>query len=98
MNPILPQESRVTLDFETINAHYVSYRETLESILGLFLQGQGNSVPHHCQTKSSSAISRFLNHYKWSTRSLIRMVRSCILNLILSSYFTSISFESVRDS
>ena len=25
-----------------------------------------------------------MNHYKWSTRSLIRHVRSCILNLILS--------------
>lgn len=59
-------------------------QETLESVLGLFLSGQGKSVPHHCQTKSESAISRFLNHYKWSTRSLIRYVRSCILNLILS--------------
>ena len=27
---------------------------------------------------------RFLNHYKWSTRSLIRTVRACILHLILS--------------
>jgi hypothetical protein len=39
-------------------------QETLESILGLFLSGQGNALPHHCQTKSESAISRFLNHYK----------------------------------
>ena len=59
-------------------------QETLESLLGLFLEGRGNSAPHHCSTKSESAISRFLNHYKWSTRSLIRRVRSCILNLILS--------------
>ena len=59
-------------------------QETLESILGLFLTGQGKSVPHHCQTKSSSAISRFLNHDKWSTRSLIRAVRACILHLILT--------------
>jgi hypothetical protein len=44
-------------------------KETLESILGLLLDGQGNAVPHHCQTKSESAISRFLNHYNWSTRS-----------------------------
>ncbi len=40
-------------------------KETLESIIGLFLDGQGNAVPHHCQTKSESAISRFLNHYNW---------------------------------
>ena len=42
-------------------------KETLESILGLLLDGQGNAVPHHCHTKSESAISRFLNHYNWST-------------------------------
>jgi hypothetical protein len=58
--------------------------ETLESILGLLLSGKGNAIPHHCQTKSESAISRFLNHYDWSTRSLIRIIRSTILNLILS--------------
>ena len=40
-------------------------KETLESIIGLLLDGQGNAVPHHCQTKSESAISRFLNHYNW---------------------------------
>ena len=59
-------------------------KETLESIIGLLLDGQGNAVPHHCQTKSESAISRFLNHYNWPTRSLIRTIRSFILNLILS--------------
>jgi hypothetical protein len=59
-------------------------QETLESLLGLFLEGQGHSVPHHCSTKSESAISRFLNYYQWSTRSLIRTVRSYILNLIIS--------------
>ena len=40
-------------------------KDTLESIIGLLLDGQGNAVPHHCQTKSESAISRFLNHYNW---------------------------------
>jgi hypothetical protein len=59
-------------------------KETLESIFGLLLEGQGASVPHHCTTKSESAISRFLNHYQWSTRALIRTVRSFILNLLLS--------------
>jgi hypothetical protein len=34
--------------------------------------------------KSESAISRFLNYYQWLTRSLIRTVRSYILNLIIS--------------
>ncbi|NET68998.1 MAG: transposase [Moorea sp. SIO1G6] len=58
-------------------------QETLESIFGLILCGQGNSVPDHCQTKSASAISRFLNNYQWSTRSLIRTVRSLIVKFIL---------------
>jgi len=83
MNHILPQAEELLSTLKQIMPS-IYQQETLESILGLFLKGQGNSVPHHCQTKSESAISRFLNHYKWSTRSLIRHVRSCILNLILS--------------
>jgi hypothetical protein len=62
----------------------VYQQETLESIIALLLQGKGDAVPHHCLTKSESAISRFLNHYQWSTRSLIRTVRETILNLILA--------------
>ena len=27
-------------------------KETLESMIGLLLDRQGNAVPHHCQTKS----------------------------------------------
>lgn len=59
-------------------------QETLQALLGLFLEGQGHSLPHHCQTKSESAISRFLNHYQWSTRAVIRAVRQAALNLIVS--------------
>ena len=64
---------------------YLSYRETLESLLGLFLSGKGNGVPHHCQPLSESAISRFLNYYNWSTRRVIRTARTYILNLIQTS-------------
>ncbi len=64
----------------------VYQQETLESILAMFLEGQGHSLPHHCTTKSESAISRFLNYYQWSTRSVIRMVRQSILDLILSLF------------
>ena len=46
----------------------VYQQETLESILGMFLEGQGHSLPHHCTTKSETAISRFLNHYQWQER------------------------------
>lgn len=83
MNKILPQAEELLSTLKQLMPS-IYQQETLESVLGLFLSGQGKGVPHHCQTKSESAISRFLNHYKWSTRSLIRYVRSCILNLILS--------------
>jgi hypothetical protein len=83
MNQILSQTEEL-LSTLTELMPTIYQQETLESILGLFLQGQGHSLPHHCLTKSESAISRFLNHYKWSTRSLIRTVRSTILNLVLA--------------
>jgi hypothetical protein len=63
----------------------VYQQETLESILALFLEGQGHSLPHYCTT-SESAISRFFNHYQWSTRAMIRTVRSLVLDLILSLF------------
>ena len=65
--PILPQvEELLSTVKELMPTIY--QKETLESIFGLLLEGQANSVPHHCTTKSESAISRFLNHYQWSTR------------------------------
>ena len=75
MTPILPQaEELLSILKQLMPTMY--QQETLESILALLLLGQGHSLPHHCLTKSESAISRFLNHYQWSTRSLIRTVRS----------------------
>ena len=52
---------------------------SLSSLLGLFLEAQGHPVPQHCQTKSASALSRFLNHYEWSTRSMLRTTRHQVL-------------------
>ncbi|MBW4639022.1 MAG: transposase [Gloeocapsa sp. UFS-A4-WI-NPMV-4B04] len=59
-------------------------QDSLQALLGLFLEGQGVSLPEHCQTKSASALSRFLNEYKWSTRQVIREVRKVALQQILS--------------
>lgn len=83
MASILPQvEQLVTSLKELMSTKY--QEETLESLLGLFLSGKGNGIPHHCPTKSESAISRFLNHYNWSTRSVIRQLRTYILELIIN--------------
>lgn len=83
MREILPQVEELMFSLKQLMPS-IYQSETLESIIGLFLSGKGSAVPHHCQTKSESAISRFLNYYNWSTRSVIRAVRSYILNLILS--------------
>jgi hypothetical protein len=48
-------------------------------MLGLFLEAQGHPLPQHSQTKSPSALSRFLNQYDWGTRQIIRAVRKAIL-------------------
>ena len=55
---------------------------SLSSLLGLFLEAQGHPLPQQCQTKSASALSRFLNHYEWSTRSVLRTTRHQVLQQI----------------
>lgn len=83
MKPILSQSQDLLTTLKQLMPT-IYQQESLESILAMFLEGLGHSLPHHCTTKSESAISRFLNHYNWSTRSLIRVVRKSILDLILS--------------
>ncbi|MGK0617278.1 transposase [Meiothermus cerbereus] len=50
-------------------------RDSLKALLLLLLQGHGKARPQHSQTKSPSALSRFLNLYPWPTRALIRLTR-----------------------
>jgi hypothetical protein len=38
-------------------------RENLQAMLGLFLEAQGHPLPQHSQTKSASALSRFLSPF-----------------------------------
>lgn len=59
-------------------------RDSLQALLGLFLQAQGHPLPEHCPTKSASALSRFLNEYPWSTRAVIRQVRGAVLQQLLA--------------
>jgi len=54
MREILPQVEELMLSLKQLMPS-IYQQETLESILGLFLSGKGNGVPHHCQTKSESA-------------------------------------------
>ncbi|WP_445638314.1 Transposase [Nostoc sp. DSM 114161] len=59
-------------------------KQNLEAMLGLFLSAQGYPLPGHELCKSASALSRFLNLYNWSTRSVIRTTSACIIQEILS--------------
>ena len=58
-------------------------KDNLEAMLGLFLEAQGHPLPEHSQTKSASALSRFLNINPWSTREMIRVVRNHALQTVV---------------
>ncbi len=60
----------------------VYQKASLQAILVLFLDAQGHAVPEHTQVKSASSLSRFLNRYQWSTRSVLRTTRQAILQQI----------------
>lgn len=58
--------------------------DSLQALLGLFLEAQGHPLPPFCPTKSESALSRFLNRYQWPTRKVIRQVRKAAVQAVLS--------------
>ena len=55
------------------------HRETFEVIMNLFLTGRGQPLPQLATVKSPSAISRFLNHYQWNVRQIIRIMRQHVI-------------------
>ena len=55
-------------------------KASLKAILGRFLSEQGHALPEHTPLKSASSLSRFLNHYRWSTRQVIRTARAAVLH------------------
>lgn len=59
-------------------------RETMEVVLGLFLEARGKPLPTYSKTKSESAISRFFNKYNWSVRAVIREQRQAIKKALFS--------------
>jgi hypothetical protein len=60
----------------------VYQKASLNALLGLFLEAQGHALPEHTTVKSPSSLSRFLNHYRWSTRRVIQTTRQAILQQI----------------
>lgn len=78
MSTILPQAQALVSTLKTLMPSTYQ-QDSLQALLGLFFAGQGILLPEHCQTKSASALSRFLNEYKWSTRQVVRAVRQAAL-------------------
>ena len=60
----------------------VYQKASFNALMGLFLEAQGHPLPQHTQVKSASSLSRFLNHYLWSTRGVIRTTRKAVLEQI----------------
>jgi hypothetical protein len=60
-----------------------SQKASLKALLGLFLEAQGHPLPQQTQIKSASSLSRFLNHYLWSTRAVIRTTRQAMLQQVV---------------
>ena len=57
-------------------------KASLNALFGLFLQAMGHPLPQSTRVKSASSLSRFLNHYTWPTRRVIRTTRQAILQQI----------------
>lgn len=55
-------------------------KASLNALFGLFLEALGHPLPQHTQVKSASSLSRFLNHYSWSSRRVIRATRKRIFD------------------
>ncbi len=58
-------------------------RESLQALLGQFLEAQGHPLPQHNLFNSAAALSRFLNKYDGSTRQVVRGVRQHLLKQLL---------------
>ncbi|HEY9726853.1 MAG TPA: hypothetical protein V6D50_10440 [Chroococcales cyanobacterium] len=57
----------------------VYQKNSLRTLLGLYLEATGQALPQHSEAVSPSALSRFLNKYNWSCRAVIRVVRAQIV-------------------
>lgn len=57
--------------------------KSFESLVGLFLEATGNIRLSHSKTKSASSLSRYLNHYQWSTKAMWGQIRRLQLEQLL---------------
>lgn len=61
-------------------------RASFRALVALFLKGDGHAQLRHSSSKSAAALSRFLNHYTWNARTVIRTTRQHAAASLLSYY------------
>ncbi len=74
--------------FNTIQQTFTS-RHQLESfnpLLAAFLDADGKPRPEHAPLKNTNTFQRFLNHYDWNARAIIRAVKAAILTQLVAVY------------
>jgi hypothetical protein len=62
----------------------VYQQASLNAVFGRFLEAQGQPLPSRSPVKSGSSLSRFLNHYAWSTLGVLRATRKAMLAQVLA--------------
>ncbi|MEL7085903.1 MAG: IS701 family transposase, partial [Cyanobacteria bacterium J06597_1] len=79
---LAPAQALLISVLAVMPSHY--QRDSLQALLGLFLEAKGTPYPEHSHLKSSSALSRFLNRYSWPTRRVVRLVRRRVVAHLLA--------------
>jgi hypothetical protein len=74
--------------FCTLRKRFTSRHQkaNFTAMLALFLKGDGFPYLRHSTSKSPAALSRFLNHYAWNARAIIRTVRQHAMKSLFAYY------------
>jgi hypothetical protein len=62
----------------------IHQQNALKALMLSFLTPTTSSLPEHNQLLSAASLSRFLNHYAWPTRKVVRLVRDMLTSSLLS--------------
>jgi hypothetical protein len=62
----------------------VHQQNALKALMLSFLTPTTSSLPEHNALVSAASLSRFLNHYAWPTRRVVRLVRDMLTTSLLS--------------
>lgn len=63
----------------------VHQKRAFQALILAFLTPTSSTLPDHNPLASASSLSRFLNHYAWPTRQLLRLTRETLTTWLLSS-------------